>query len=143
MTRDRAPESIPVSHAESVEIRKPVRIEDIIRAACHYTDTTDADVAAKIRHPRVVLCREVIAYVARRLTLLSFPEIARRCGAPNHSTTITAYQRIDRRMMHEPSKPCAVEDDQGKPISIHELVALVTVESRRMSQTSNQQERAA
>jgi hypothetical protein len=38
------------------------------------------------------------SYVCRKLTTLSFPEIARAMGRSNHSTVITAYRRVERDM---------------------------------------------
>lgn len=52
----------------------------------------------KTRHPRVVMARAIITHLARQLTTLSYPEIARAIGRPNHSTVITAFQRFAKQL---------------------------------------------
>ncbi|MEO0586729.1 MAG: DnaA/Hda family protein [Planctomycetota bacterium] len=59
---------------------------------------TEAQLAARGRHSRVVLARAVLIHLCRELTTMSFPEIARAMGKTNHSTVITAHQRLRRQM---------------------------------------------
>ena len=47
---------------------------------------------------RVALARALVTYLARRLTTMSYPEIARSMNRPNHSTVITAFNRVTRQM---------------------------------------------
>lgn len=78
--------------------RKPVRMETILREACVQLRVEAEDLFGKGRHRRVVLARGLIVRLARELTTLSYPEIARGLGRPNHSTVITANQRIGRQL---------------------------------------------
>jgi chromosomal replication initiator protein len=87
--------------------RRPIRCEQIIATVCHQLGVEQTDFTGRGRHPRVVLARSVVAVLARRLTTLSFPEIARAMGRPNHSTIITAYQRLTRRM--EAGEACGLD----------------------------------
>jgi chromosomal replication initiator protein len=73
---------------------RPVRLETIISETCTALRVRHEDLVGRGRHPRVVLARSMIAVLARRLTTLSFPEIARGMGRPNHSTIVTACQRV-------------------------------------------------
>lgn len=73
---------------------RPVRIETIITQTCRFLSVDPADLSARTRHKRVVLARALITHLARQLTTMSYPEIARAIGRPNHSTVITAYQRL-------------------------------------------------
>lgn len=73
-----------------------VKAEDILRRVCERLHVDRADLSSRTRHPRVVLARSVIVWLCRKLTTLSFPEIARVLGRPNHSTVITALQRLNR-----------------------------------------------
>jgi hypothetical protein len=41
------------------------------------------------------------ATLGRSLTTMSYPEIARSLGRPNHSTVITAVKRLERQMAGE------------------------------------------
>lgn len=48
------------------------------------------------RQARVVLVRQVIMYLARELTPLSMPHIARRLGDRDHTTVLHGYRKIAR-----------------------------------------------
>lgn len=78
--------------------RRPVRVEHIIAKTCDALGVDTADLAAPTRHKRVVLARAVITHLARQMTTMSFPEIARAIGRPSHSTVITAHQRLERQI---------------------------------------------
>jgi chromosomal replication initiator protein len=77
---------------------KPVRIDAIIVHTCTALAIDQGDLAGKTRHKRVVAARAIITHLARQFTTLSFPEIARAIGRPNHSTVITALQRLQRQL---------------------------------------------
>ncbi len=77
---------------------RPVRIDAIIAHTCVALAVDPVDLSGKTRHPRVVCARAVITHLARQLTTLSYPEIARAIGRPNHSTVITAFQRFAKQL---------------------------------------------
>jgi chromosomal replication initiator protein len=77
---------------------RPVRLDMIIAQTCQMLRVDLNDLVGRGRHPRVVLARSMIAVLARRLTTLSYPEIARGMGRPNHSTIVTAFQRLQARI---------------------------------------------
>lgn len=79
---------------ESVRPRRPIQVDRINAEICRTLGVTVQEMMGIGRHPKVVLARSVIAYLARKLTTLSFPEIAKQMGRPNHSTIITAHKRI-------------------------------------------------
>lgn len=74
--------------------RRPVPIaviqSEVARALC----VDLGEMAGTGRHRRVVLARSIVVYLARRLTTMSFPEIAKAMGRPNHSSVITAHNRL-------------------------------------------------
>lgn len=78
--------------------RRPVQVAVIIAEVCAALHVDASDLGGRGRHKRVVMARALITYLARKLTTLSFPEIARALSRPNHSTVITAYQRITGRL---------------------------------------------
>jgi len=83
------------SHAHgSGGIRPPVRFHIILSTVCRAVGVSQDDVLAKGRPAPVVLARSVCVFMARKLTKMSYPEIATSLARPNHSTVITAYQRI-------------------------------------------------
>ena len=61
---------------------RPVRIADIVAEVCRTLSVERDDVFGKGRHRRVVLARALCAHIARELTTLSYPEIARGIGPP-------------------------------------------------------------
>ncbi len=79
-------------------VRPPVRFTAILAAVCQALGVPECEVLASGRHALVVLGRALCAYIARKVTTMSFPEIARALQRPNHSTIITAYQRINRQL---------------------------------------------
>ena len=69
------------------------------------------------RHRRVVLARSLVVHLARELTTLSFPEIARGLGRENHSTVHTAARRIERDL-EQADAPEGGEPAQGTPLPL-------------------------
>jgi chromosomal replication initiator protein len=77
---------------------RPVRIDAIMAHTCAALAVDPVDLSGKTRHPRVVCARALITHLARQMTTLSYPEIARAIGRPNHSTVITAFQRFAKQL---------------------------------------------
>lgn len=80
------------------ESRRPVPIALILERVCRSLRVDASDLMGRGRHARVVLARALVTYLARRLTTMSYPEIARSMNRPNHSTVITAFNRVTRQM---------------------------------------------
>ncbi len=78
--------------------RRPVRIDTIRDEVCRALHVDSVELMGRGRHARVVLARSVIAHLSRALTTMSYPEIARAMGRPNHSTIVTACKRIQGQM---------------------------------------------
>jgi chromosomal replication initiator protein len=91
--------------------RRPVRVEQILEVVCHELQVESSAVLSTSRQKQVVLARSLVIYLARRMTSHSYPDIARRLGRPNHSTIITADQRMARQVADR--KPvCLLPDGQ-------------------------------
>ena len=99
--------------------RRPVPVEVIIRCTCEMLNVTPSDVLGKCRHRRVVAARSLSAYLARSLTTFSFPEIAERMNRPNHSTIVTACQRIEKQLQSEGTIVC---EAGGVPVPVSRLL---------------------
>jgi chromosomal replication initiator protein len=82
----------------SVGRRTPLRFEHVAAAVQEELGVTTAQLASRSRHKHVVLARALIVHLARQLTSMSFPEIAAAMGKPNHSTVITAAQRLAKQL---------------------------------------------
>ena len=77
---------------------RQVRVEAILEAVAERLGVSVRQIAGESRHRQVVLARSLAAYLARKLTAMSFPEIARAMGRPNHSTIVTACRRIEQEI---------------------------------------------
>lgn len=97
----------------------PIRIVDVISAVTARLGVERSDLLSNGRHRRVVLARGLASYLARELTTLSFPEIARALGRENHSTAHTADARIRQMLQSDES----IDDlsDRG-PVKLRHLV---------------------
>jgi chromosomal replication initiator protein len=78
--------------------RRRVQYGHIAATVCEELGVTEAQLAGRGRHAQVVLARAVLIQLCRELTTMSFPEIARAMGKSNHSTVITAAQRLKRQI---------------------------------------------
>lgn len=78
--------------------RRPLRADEVLSVVCEALSVEVNEVLGSGRHVRVVAARAVAAHLCRRLTTMSYPEIAKALGRPNHSTVITACQRLGRHM---------------------------------------------
>lgn len=78
--------------------RQPVRLEAIVAQTCRLLGVDLGDFTGTGRQPRAVLARSITAHLARRLTRMSFPEIARGMGRPSHSTIIAAARRLEQQL---------------------------------------------
>jgi chromosomal replication initiator protein len=79
-------------------LRKPLRLPHILAVVCERLGVDQSEVMGRGRHKRVVLARSVAALIARDLTTHSYPEIARALGRDNHSTVVTACQRLRKSL---------------------------------------------
>lgn len=67
---------------------------DIIDATLAVTGVTPGEFRGRGRNRLVVLARWTVAYLCRRMTSASYPEIAEAMGRPAHSTAIAAERRM-------------------------------------------------
>lgn len=96
----------PIGHAiadrmfgeTTAYVKRPVRFQEIFDEVITTFHVERAEVMSKSRHRRVVFARTVIIHLARQLTTMSYPEIAKAMGRPNHSTIVTAAQRMSRQI---------------------------------------------
>jgi len=104
---------------QAEELRPNVRVEAIMSSVAERFGVETSRLAGNSRHRDVVLARSVTAYLARKLTTRSFPEIARAMGRSNHSTIVTASQRVERQLAENAS---VVVRDADTPVSLRYIV---------------------
>jgi chromosomal replication initiator protein len=80
---------------------KRVRIEDIQRVVARQYNISRADLLCPRRTANVVRPRQLAMYLAKILTLRSFPEIGRHFGGRDHTTVLHAVRKIDALIAHD------------------------------------------
>ena len=78
--------------------KTPPQIATIVDVVCDRMVVGRAELLGTVRHRRVVTARGLVAWLARELTTMSYPEIAHALGRKNHSTVHTAAARITRQL---------------------------------------------
>jgi len=77
---------------------RPIRFSAILEAVCRELHVEAGDLKSSSRHRQVVLARSMVVHLARKMTTMSFPDIARGLGRSNHSTVVTAARRIEQQI---------------------------------------------
>ena len=72
----------------------PAGVKAIAEAVGESLGVAASDAVGGGRSKPVVQARSLVAHLARELTTMSFPEIARAMGRPSHSSVITADKRL-------------------------------------------------
>lgn len=73
----------------------PIRMSDIIDATSSRSGVSIQDLRGPSRTSNVVIWRSIASHLGRKLTSLSYPELANSLGRKNHSTVHAAVKRID------------------------------------------------
>jgi chromosomal replication initiation ATPase DnaA len=79
-----------------------VTATNIINAVLDHYDIPAASFVARNRDERCVKARAVAAYLLRQHTGLSWHQISHVMQRPGHTSALTAYQKIDKRIINEP-----------------------------------------
>ncbi len=74
---------------------RPVRAEQVFAAACDFFGLERNELLSGSRQRTIGLARSTSMYLVRKLTNLSYPDIAGRMGKRNHSTVISACRRVE------------------------------------------------
>lgn len=69
-------------------------ISEIQTATCEYFGVDKTDLFSQRRDVSIIRPRQVAIYLCKALTLHSYPVIAKRFGGRDHTTAISAVQRI-------------------------------------------------
>ena len=99
----------------------PIRMQDVIDISCKRFGVATDDLLSHSRSTRVVLARSISAYLGRKLTTMSFPELAVALGRKNHSTVHAAVRRIEKRLEHDSTTEGSVRIGEEE-ITVKELL---------------------
>lgn len=103
-------------------VRRPVRFDAIHRTVCEHLMLEPKQLASSSRHKLLVLGRSLVVWLARDLTSMSYPEIAHAMGRKNHSTVITACQRMERQLKADEAILLPAASGQTSPKELVELL---------------------
>jgi len=77
-------------------------VETIQREVASYFEVKLHDLNGPKRHRAVAHPRLIAMYLSRQLTQMSYPEIGSRFGGRDHSTVISAFRKIERKLAEDP-----------------------------------------
>lgn len=94
---DPAPVSEPTAAPAATEIAwSPPMVEQIKRAVCLRYGLSRIDLVSQRRTADIVRPRQIAMYLAKTITLNSYPEIGQRFGGRDHTTILHACRKIER-----------------------------------------------
>lgn len=70
----------------------------ILRVCCHYFGCSKATLLADRRVRPIVRYRQIVAYLAKDMTLHSLPEIGRRLGGRDHTTILHGVRKTEQHI---------------------------------------------
>ena len=82
--------------------RRAVHVDHILDAVADLTAVPRTQIVGSSRQAHVVVARSLAIHLARQMTTMSYPEIALALGRRNHSTVITAAQRMEKQLAADP-----------------------------------------
>lgn len=86
-----------------------LRVETIIQAVASEFEVSRLDILSIRREARVVLPRQIVAYLAKTMTTRSLPDIGRRLGDKDHTTILHSVRKIGRLMQSDAAFAARVE----------------------------------
>jgi chromosomal replication initiator protein len=86
-----------ISKDENIEIS----MEDIIKTSCSQLGVKISEVKSHKKNKNLVEARQIIMFIAREMTRLSFPDIGENIGGRDHSTVIYSYNKMKQRIQTE------------------------------------------
>lgn len=78
--------------------KEEITVDEIIKAVAGKFGLKLADVKSQKKNKNLVLARQIVMFLARKLTSASFPDIGEKIGGRDHSTVIYANNKIKRQL---------------------------------------------
>lgn len=88
--------AIPVHISEAEPVIRHPSIHRIVGAVCQKYDIPRNDLISTRRTAPIVRARHIAMYLAKTLTLKSYPEIGRHIGDKDHTTVLAAVRKVTR-----------------------------------------------
>jgi len=90
--------------------KREITIDEITKAVGKKFNLRVADIRSKKKNKNLVLSRQIVMYLARRLTNSSFPDIGEKVGGRDHSTVIYSNNKIKKLLEKNPEVRKVVEE---------------------------------
>lgn len=87
-----------LGHLLVSEARDNIDLEEIIETVCSYFDIKRSDLIGTSRLKKFSMPRHVAQYLARKMTSMSYPEIAHKFGGRDHTSILHAYKKIEEEV---------------------------------------------
>ncbi len=87
---------------------KPM-LAEIQQAACEYFGLQRREILSISRERRIARPRQIIMYLAREMTIRSYPEIGKSLGGLDHTTVIHGVDNIRRLIADMPETAADVQ----------------------------------
>ncbi len=84
-----------LGHLPASQATRAIGIEDVQRAVCEYFQIRVSDLLGKNRSKKFSRPRHIAQFLCRKLTGLSFPDIAIKFGGKDHTSVIYACRKIE------------------------------------------------
>lgn len=84
-----------LGHLIEGDSNRPTDIEDIIEVVCSYFEIKRTDLLGSSRLKKFSTPRHIAQFMSRKLTTLSYPEIAQKFGGRDHTSILHAVRKID------------------------------------------------
>lgn len=78
----------------SFKLNTPPKFSEIMDVVCSYYDVTPIHVVGPLKYAAFSRPRMIVYYLARKLTKMSLPQIARAMGDRDHTTILYGAKRI-------------------------------------------------
>lgn len=80
---------------------EPITLDLIVDTVCERMKLTPQDVNGKSRKKAAVLARQIVMYLAQKLTSLSAARIGRLLGGRDHTTVIHSCRKVERELLRD------------------------------------------
>jgi chromosomal replication initiator protein len=87
-----------------------ITLKEIMAVAARYFGVTQAALVSHSRRRSLVAARNAVAYLARRLTRLSYGQIGRGLGGRDHTTIMHAERRLADSLPHDGATQLAINE---------------------------------
>ncbi|MCC5828222.1 MAG: AAA family ATPase [Phycisphaeraceae bacterium] len=111
---------------------RPIRPEQVLRTVSDLFGIAREQILGNRRQAQIVLARSLVMYLLRKLTHLSYPEIARFMKRPGHSGVLTAVARMEERIKDKGLEKLQLAAPH-EPAPLLEVIDRITYQIQRES----------